>query len=278
MSKRDKAKSISKKLSNMARKNNIPYRNIMMSFYLERLLVRIIANKYLKDHLVFKGGYVGLRVYNSQRYTIDLDAVIIKKTLKTILKKVTLEVESDLNDCTWFKFQENQSLLTQGEHEGIRQVYKTGLGEPPKDTSRCDVVHFDIGVDDPIVSKPIEAKTSSILEGETLSWKVYPIESIIAEKIHAFISRNGDSSRSKDIFDLAFFLPKADKQLLKKAIGICFKNRNTNLPESIHKTMLSFDFQLAEKGWIKATSSLVEKITFNDCITTILHEIKSKTG
>ena len=87
MNKRDKATSISKKLSNIARKLGVPYRNIMMSFYLERLLARIISKKGLQDHLIFKGGYVGLRVYKLQRYTIDLDAVILNKNLIEILKK-----------------------------------------------------------------------------------------------------------------------------------------------------------------------------------------------
>ena len=278
MNKKDRARSISKKLSNLARKREIPYRNIMMSFYLERFLARVISDKDLQDHLIFKGGYVNLRVYDSQRYTIDLDAVIFDKNLIEILQKVILVVENDIDDGTWFRFQEQQDLLTQGEYEGIRQIYRSGLGGMPKDISKCDVVHFDLGVGDVIVPGPTRVQTQSILEEEDLSWKVYSIESIIAEKIHAFISRNGDNSRSKDIFDLAFFLPKSDPKLLKEAIKVCFKHRNTSLPESIYKQMYSFDFKLTAKGWTKATSSLIEKVTFDSCLETVLNELKQKTG
>ena len=148
----------------------------------------------------------------------------------------------------------------------------------PKDISRCDTVHLDLGVGDAVVPRAIEAQTPSILEKENLSRKVYSIESIIAEKIHAFISRNGDNSRSKDIFDLAFFLPKSDPELLKEAIKICFKHRNTSLPKSIYKEMCSFDFILTAKGWSKATSSLIKKVTFNSCLEIVLKELKQKIG
>ncbi len=98
MSKEDKKKSISKKLSNLAKTHNVPYRSIMMAFYLERLLVRIIANKELKKFCIFKGGYVGLRVYNSKRYTIDLDTLVFKKDFKSTLTKIIQSVETDLHD------------------------------------------------------------------------------------------------------------------------------------------------------------------------------------
>jgi hypothetical protein len=46
-------------------------------FLIERLVARLIADKKLSQNLVFKGGFVGLRVYDSPRYTIDLDALLI---------------------------------------------------------------------------------------------------------------------------------------------------------------------------------------------------------
>lgn len=278
MSKNDQAKSISKRLSNLAKEQETGYRNIALAFYLERLLARVIADSSLKNKLVFKGGYVGLRVYESHRYTVDLDATLVKANIKPISKKITEAIESDLDDGTWFQLQEERDLLTQGEYEGVRQVYRVGLGDQPEDISRADVVHFDIGIDDVTEPKPIKTETPSILDGDTIGWFVYPIEAIIAEKIHAFVSRDGDSSRSKDIYDLAFFLPKADGKLLLNALKACFKHRKTELPKSISETMQSFDFQLTRLGWTKAISSINDSPTFEDCIDTILKELKAKVG
>ena len=276
LKKEDRAKSISKRLSNLARRKGIPYRNILMSFYIECLLARVTSRGDLKDHLIFKGGYVGLRVYDLQRYTIDLDAVITKGDCSSILEKVNLAIVSDLGDGTWFKFKERKSLLHQVEYKGFRLVYRAGLGKMPGDTSRCDIIHFDVGVGDVVVPGPVSTQTQSMLDYKALSWEVYPIESIISEKIHALIVRGGYSSRSKDIFDLAFYLPKADSKLLREAIHACFKRRKTRLPKNIHKTISSYDFKLIKKGWSKATSSLSEEVDFDNYLQIILNEIKLK--
>ena len=59
---------------------------------------------------------------------------------------------------------------------------------------------------------------TSVLSGEELNWSVYPIETIIAEKLHALVSHGDQNSRSKDVHDLAVFLPKADAKVLKEAV------------------------------------------------------------
>jgi hypothetical protein len=61
---------------------------------------------------------------------------------------------------------------------------------------------------------------------EEISWSVYPIETICAEKIHAMISHGDENSRSKDVHDLAVFLPKVDGPILKEAIKRCFEYRS----------------------------------------------------
>lgn len=275
MSRNDKARSVSKRLSNLAREKDVPYINISTSFFLERLLARLVADQNLKKQLIFKGGYVGLRVYNSSRYTVDLDAIINKSDLTKVLPSVRLYIESkNLDDCVWFKFEREEKLQTQSDCGGFRQVYRVGLGEMPDDVSKCNLIHLDIGIGDSVTPGPIETSTESILDNETLGWQVYSIESIIAEKLHAFISRDGDSSRSKDIFDLAFYLPKADSKILKDAIENCFKNRSTPLPENMYTRMSSFDFNLTKMGWKKVISSMAEPVEFEDCLAVIFKQLK----
>ena len=86
MKKEDQAKSITAKLSKISRTTGINYQSISTTFLLERLLARLVADKKLAKSLVFKGGYVGLRVYNSNRYTIDLDALLMKADIPSTLK------------------------------------------------------------------------------------------------------------------------------------------------------------------------------------------------
>jgi hypothetical protein len=119
-------------------------------FIIERLVARLVADQNLSESLVFKGGFVGLRVYESNRYTIDLDALLMKANVGPTLARVKERAMTDLGDGVWFVFEEQLDLATQGEYGGIRQTYRAGLGEPPKDLKRAQIVHFDLGIGDPI--------------------------------------------------------------------------------------------------------------------------------
>lgn len=119
--------------------------------------------------------------------------------------------EIDLDDGVWFRFEHQVDLATQGEYGGIRQTYRAGIGQILKDLKKAQVVHFDVGLGDPVTPEPRSVETDSlIIPRSNLSWLVYPVETIIAEKMHALVSHGDINSRSKDVYDLAFLLPKAD--------------------------------------------------------------------
>lgn len=65
---------------------------------LERLVARLVADEILHRHLVFKGGFVGLRVYDSLRYTVDVDALVVKANVESTLERTREKAESDLED------------------------------------------------------------------------------------------------------------------------------------------------------------------------------------
>ena len=81
MNKKQQAISIRQKLLNQSLKLNVPYQSIETIFMIERLVARLVSNKQVSQKLIFKGGFVGLKVYESPRYTIDLDASLLKGSL-----------------------------------------------------------------------------------------------------------------------------------------------------------------------------------------------------
>ena len=268
-----KARSIAQRLSNISKEMNISYRYVSTSFFIERMVARILATS-LKDKLIFKGGYVGLRVYDSKRYTVDLDAVLNSIKDKSRLELLQKSIESDLGDGVWFKLERQEDLPLQTIPGGIKQVYRVGLGVPPGNMTKAAVVQFDISFEDSIVPNPIDVKISSILGEGEISWKVYPVETIIAEKLHAFICRDGGSSRAKDLYDLSFYLPQAKKENLKLALKSCFEYRKTNLPENLYETMKAYEFSLVRKSWNKVTSVVSGKVDFEICLNTVLENLK----
>ena len=271
---KDQAKSIRQKLSNLSQKQGVSYQYTTTSFLLERLVARIVSDSKLYNSIVFKGGYVALRVYESSRYTIDLDAILLKYHIREILKQVREAAEKDIGDAVWFRFEKEIDLKTQGEYGGIRHVFRAGIGEVLKNITLAQVIHFDLGTGDPIIPQPVKVNMSELIGEQELSWVVYSIETMIAEKIHALIDRREGSSRSKDIFDLVHFLPKANKSLLKKALKACFNYRDTELPENLADFISRIDVALLKRGWQSAVAGMKQAPVFEDSFKILLRELK----
>jgi len=248
--------SIGQKLRGIQKKAGVPYQMLATAFLIERLVVRLIADERLKKALVFKGGFVSLRVYESPRYTVDLDAILVKSNLENMLETAREAVAEDLGDGVWFHFEEQIDLGTQSEYGGIRQVYRAGIGERMKDVKRAQIVNFDLGIGDPVTPGPVATKTPTLLSGEELSWFVYPVETMIAEKLHALVARGDANSRSKDIYDLNLFLPKANPKTLMDALNRCFTYRKTELPENLSDVLSKLNTTILEKGWANAITSV----------------------
>lgn len=158
--------SVTAKLTNLQKKLGTPYEKLLTTFLIERLVVRLIADKELSNSLVFKGGFVSLAVYNSGRYTIDLDALLQKANVKETLKRTKAAAAEDLADGVWFEFESEIDLETQGEYGGIRQVFRAGLGEKLKNTKKAQAINFDLGFGDPV--SPVKKAFSALLTGEEI--------------------------------------------------------------------------------------------------------------
>lgn len=269
----DQAKSIAAKLSKLSRTLGVPYQVVATELLIERLLARIVSNPRLSKCLVFKGGYVGLRVYDSDRYTIDLDALLVKTNVKPTMNLVKEAAALNLKDGTWFEFQEQFDLKTQGEYGGIRQVYRAGIGPKLEDIRRAQLIHFDLGIGDPVIPGPLTVKTKELIGTAEISWSVYPLETMVAEKLQTLVSRGSDNSRAKDIFDLYSFLPRAKKSSLKKAIKACFQYRETPIPKDWIKTLKAMDLTLLKRGWQNAMAHVETRPEFEESFDGIISQL-----
>ena len=185
MSDAARAGLITQKLLAHSQKTAVSFPHILTSFLIERLVARLVAKPALKTSLVFKGGFVGLRVYHNDRFTVDLDALLFKSDLRKTLVKVREAAETDISDGVWFVYENEADLATQGEYGGVRQVFRAGLGEKLKNIKRAQIVNFDLGIGDPVTPGPVETTTNSLVLEQDFSWAVYPVETILAEKLHA---------------------------------------------------------------------------------------------
>lgn len=271
MKRNDQKISINQKLKNIAQKKDIIFSLVITEFLIERLLARILSDQNLNNSLIFKGGYVGLRVYNSPRYTVDLDALLLNANLRETLEKIKLAAAQDIGDCVWFAFEDEINLQTQGEYGGVRLVFRSGIGEPFTNIKKGQVIHFDLGIGDPVIPGPSKHQIQELIGGANLSWQVYPIETIIAEKLHALVSRGEASSRSKDIFDLCYYLPSANSNLLKNSLKACFDYRQTQLPTNMAEVIKKIDLTILRKGWPNATANIQNVPSCDDAFALLIY-------
>ena len=238
------------------------------------MVARLTSSKELKDKLVFKGGYVALRIFDSPRYTIDLDATIRDGNINRISGLAKDAIELDLDDGVWFKFYKDLNLETQGEYGGLRLYFRAGIGDVPEKFTKARSIHLDLGVVDSIVPDPIFVNTNSVLDRGTLTWQVYSIELASCEKIHTLLSRMSDNSRSKDIFDLYHFLPKCDIPTLKRSLKETFKIRGDALPGNFISQLDSIEKSQLKRGWNSAVASIGQSIDFDEAFSVICKYIK----
>lgn len=276
MSTKAKGTSVTQKLANLAKKRGARFEHVATEFLIERLVRRLVADKKLASLLVFKGGFVGLRVYNSSRYTVDLDALLRKSNLEATLTLTREAAETDLDDGVWFRFESQMDLEAQGEYGGIRQTFRAGFGELPKKLLKAQTINFDLGIGDPV--SPVSSKMVTLLSDEELSWSVYPIETIIAEKLHALVARGDLNSRSKDVFDLVAFLPKAKASALQDSLAKCFKYRETDLPGRLSDVVKSMDTKTLERGWVSAVASVQDAPKFQDTFAKLIALLEQFDG
>lgn len=271
MTTKAKGTSIRQRIIDLGKKLGVTQRDLETLFMIERLVARLTMDKHLASHLVFKGGFVGIKIYESPRYTVDLDALLVKAKIGETLERVKKQAEIELNDGVWFRFESQIDLATRGEYGGIRHSYRAGIGEVLKNLKKAQVVNFDLGIGDPITPGPQKKQTTSLLSGyDEISWSVYPIETICAEKLHALISHGDQNSRSKDVHDLVIFLPKVDRLTLKQALKNCFEFRSTELPKSFHAEIKNLNTDWLERGWASATDSIPNAMTFKTAFEKML--------
>lgn len=274
----DIARSISDRLSRLAKKQNASFEALQSAFLLERMAARLLADKSLAKALIFKGGFVSLRVYSSPRYTNDLDALLRRGRLETFRTEATAAIETNLQDGVWFQFEESVDLVTQGEYGGLRLTFRAGIGPRPAKLVKARRLNLDIGTGDAVTPAPVETTLPLLLAEGGLSWSVYPLETMCSEKLHALIARGSENSRSKDVFDLSLFLPKCSAKSLDAALKATFKARGDRPPERVVEALEQIDTSILKRGWKAAMTGIQNAPDFDACFTTVAAQVKQLFG
>lgn len=241
-------------LKHLALKTGLTINDLRVILALERAVARIEAEPKLADNLIFKGGFVLFKSVDTTRYTRDVDALANGISIENVANFIKIALNKNLSDCLWFCDVQEAPLPNQGPYGGLQfSVAFQISSKPPSERKikKLSRIHIDIGFGDSIILPKKRSVMASLLpEMEPVSWLIYPLESVLAEKLEALLRRGSANSRAKDVYDLVLLLDKcAYNNLLKSAISTTFSSRNMPIPNSFAIAFEEFDTSILEQAW-----------------------------
>lgn len=219
--------SVIARLKNKGQKEGLQLQLLLNLFCQEEFLRRIGKSRF-SDNLILKGGFLLYTLSGfKSRPTMDAD-YLLKNESNNIenIKTLILEVVSilDKNDFIKFEIKSLEPIAEQREYNGIR-INMIGYIKNTKTP-----FSIDIGVGDVVVPPPIKMDLPVLLDDfEKPNVLTYSLETTIAEKLDAIISRMELTSRMKDFFDIYYLANTNDFEgrKLQEAIFETLQNRHT---------------------------------------------------
>lgn len=265
--------SLKAKAKNLALKNNIDSSYILQTFMFEALLKRIEKSNY-KDNFIIKGGFLLSSLFGvDNRTTLDLDTTLkgISLTKENIEKIIDEIINIDVDDNIEFSIFSIKDIRLEEKYSGFC-VHLNANFEGLKKHLLIDITTGDV-----ITYREINFSYKTIFDDEIINIMAYNIETIVAEKFEAILSKNIENTRMKDYYDLYIFTSlkwdKIDKEILKKAILNTCNNRESNeyLNDSDYYIDMICKNEFIKKLWndYKNKYSYAKNIYFEDTIKAI---------
>jgi predicted nucleotidyltransferase component of viral defense system len=225
--------SVKQRLLNLARKSSQEFNLILIRYGIERFLYRLSQSEHADD-FVLKGAILfhpwGKAPHRPTR-DVDLlgrgspDLTRMAQVIRDICR---LKVKDD-----GLVFDESsvrtERIRDEEEYLGIRAYLEGHLG-----TARIQL-QIDVGFGDTITPKPRKQALPCLLDSPPPRLRVYPWETVVAEKYQALVELGMTNSRTKDFFDLRYMAREFEFTggVLSQAIRATFKRRNTDLPQTL---------------------------------------------
>jgi hypothetical protein len=224
------AASVRQRLLNLARERGENFDYLLTRFGLERFLYRL-ANSPHRDRFILKGAMLFLLWgMDEHRPTRDADLLGFGENGPENLVAIFQEVcrVAVMDDGLIFVPESVQAALIREEMEygGIRVTLRGML-----DRARISL-QLDVGFGDAVTPQAAEVDYPTLLDLPAPHLRIYPKETVIAEKFQAMVHLGIANSRMKDFYDIWVMARTFDfdGELLRTAIERTFERRRTDVP------------------------------------------------
>ena len=217
--------SLSARIQKISKEKEIDSTLIYSRFFFDSFLIRLSKSQYA-DKFILKGGLLLSSVLGIEnRATIDMDFLLKKinmnrESVVGIIADICTQPTDDdvffeYLGCSTIKKDDAYggfSITLEGRFQNIRQQFD-----------------IDLAVGDTIYPSNLTLNHECLITKEHVNLKCYSMESIMAEKMQAFLNLRHLNSRSKDIYDLyileKFELNDENKDAFKTAFKLTCENR-----------------------------------------------------
>ena len=203
--------SLQARINNLSKEMNVHANVLLVSFFFDAFISRLAKSIYA-DKFVFKGGfYLATLLGVRNRYTADIDFLLRKESMD---EKRLMEIFSDIiatnaDDSITFEISDISPIRDEDTYGGY-SILLTGRLENVRQS-----FHVDVATGDPITPKDILYSYQSLIGHETIAFRAYNLETVVAEKIQTILKRGLLNSRCKDYYDIYII-----KQLQWNSINI----------------------------------------------------------
>lgn len=173
--------------------------------------------------------------------------------IKTIeLKRILKEILGNTNKKDiWFELNDTvEEIKEEDKYGGLRFHVIGHLAN-----IRIPFI-IDIATGDPIYPLPKLERYSTIL-GDNIELNMYPLETVLSEKLQTILTRAENNSRSKDFYDIYVILKNKLEVInineLKEAVSKTFSYRKTEVSKDEAKVIVSHidNDSLIIERWIR---------------------------
>jgi predicted nucleotidyltransferase component of viral defense system len=262
--------SLYEKIRNQARAGGMETSVVLRRYIQERFLYRISVSKF-SDEFCLKGGIL-LSAYNDGELLrpsedIDLngmngqiDIKRLEEVLRSIVSQVVPEDDGVSFDLSSMRVLKDRTGAIPGGKVSVIATLHTARVPLKIDVGFGNVITPD--------AKPMEIPT--LLSGEVPRpiIKSYPLETVIAEKLHAMAQFGAENTRVKDYYDIHRLCRKVEffGDTVTDAIRRTFAHQGRDIPEEMSSLTSSYSTRHGQRWDDLLETPGIEYISFTEAM------------
>ncbi|MGV3526193.1 MAG: nucleotidyl transferase AbiEii/AbiGii toxin family protein [Candidatus Sericytochromatia bacterium] len=240
------AASVRARLLDLSKQRGEQFNFTLERYALERLLFRLSQTSHSKSFLLKGGMLLNFLSQNPYRATRDLDLLGYGEPSQERLSQIFQEACGLHYPEEGLRFSEHVQTfpIKEGlEYPGIRLKLEAWL-----EAARISL-QIDVGFGDAVLKPCAKVDFEPFLGFPAPDILAYPLESVLAEKIHAMVELGAETSRMKDIYDLWYLAANQTWSSLRvsEAVHLTFMGRRRALPAELPEMFTPVFFESPHK-------------------------------